>query len=153
MQIEGSIADTTIWTGSRNLDQLKAFITKGVPHSPNSPLHHTTNAYPPTVLPVLRTRLAQRPKYNGAPTLVFIAGAALRVADATRVLKEKELRGEKGGEVAKLFAKHIKLDEHVAFLRRTKLAAAAGTPGRLGKLLERGTWILQLPLSLPRVNH
>ena len=102
---------------------------------------------------MLRTRLAQRPKYNGAPTLVFIAGAALRVADATRVLKEKELRGEKGGEVAKLFAKHIKLDEHVAFLRRTKLAAAAGTPGRLGKLLERGTWILQLPLSLPRVNH
>lgn len=92
-----------------------------------------------TVLPTLRTRLAQRPKYNGAPTLLFLAGAALRVADATRVLKDKDMRGEKGGDVAKLFAKHIKLEEHIAFLRRTKLSAAVGTPGRIGKLLERGT--------------
>lgn len=91
-----------------------------------------------TVLPTLRTRLAQRPKSNGAPTLIFVAGAALRVADVTRILKDKKLRGEKGGEVAKLFAKHVKLDEHVVFLRRTKLSAAAGTPGRLGKLLECG---------------
>ena len=59
----------------------------------------------------------------------------MRVADVTRVLKDKRLRGEKGGEVAKLFAKHIKLEEHVAYLRRTKIAAAAGTPGRVGKLL------------------
>ena len=85
--------------------------------------------------------MAQRPKSNGAPTLIFIAGAALRVADVTRILKDKKLRGEKGGDVAKLFAKHIKLEEHVAFLRRTKLSAAAGTPGRLGKLLESGECI------------
>ena len=70
------------------------------------------------------------------------------------MLKDKELRGEKGGDVAKLFAKHIKLEEHVAFLRRTKLAAAAGTPGRLGKLLERGTCEpgsapAAIPLMLP----
>lgn len=95
-----------------------------------------------TVLPTLRTRLAQRPKSNGAPTLMFIAGAALRVADVTRILKDKKLRGEKGGDVAKLFAKHIKLEEHVTYLRRTKLSAAAGTPGRLGKLLESGGWNL-----------
>ena len=82
--------------------------------------------------------MAQRPKNNGAPTLIFIAGAALRVADVTRVLKDKKLRGEKGGDVAKLFAKHIKLEEHITYLKRTKLSAAAGTPGRLGKLLEAG---------------
>lgn len=64
-----------------------------------------------------------------------MAGAALRVADVTRVLKDRRLRGEKGGEIAKLFAKHIKLEEHVAYLKRTKIAAAVGTPGRLGKLL------------------
>lgn len=92
-----------------------------------------------TVVPTLRTRLAQRPKSNGAPTLIFVAGAALRVADVTRILKDKRLRGDKGGEVAKLFAKHIKLEEHVTYLKRTKIAAAAGTPGRLGKLLENGT--------------
>lgn len=53
----------------------------------------------------------------------------------TRVLKDKKLRGDKGGDVAKLFARHFKLAEHVDYLRRTKVGAAVGTPGRLGKLL------------------
>ncbi|KAL7283219.1 hypothetical protein ACG7TL_002646 [Trametes sanguinea] len=112
---ESAIADTTMWTGPRSLDQLVDFIVK--------------------VLPKLHTRLSQRPKSNGAPTLLYVAGAALRVADVTRVLRDKRLRGEKGGDVAKLFAKHFKLEEHVAYLKRTKIAAAVGTPGRLGKLL------------------
>jgi len=64
-----------------------------------------------------------------------VTGAALRVADVTRVLKDKRLRGEKGGEVAKLFAKHFKLEEHVTYLKRTKVGVAVGTPGRIGKLL------------------
>ncbi|GLB35329.1 putative U3-containing 90S pre-ribosomal complex subunit [Lyophyllum shimeji] len=110
-----SIADTTSWTGPRTLDQIVDFIIK-------------TN-------PTLHKRLSQKSKRNGAPTLLFITGAALRVADVTRVLKDKRLRGEKGGEVAKLFAKHFKLAEHVAYLRRTKVGAAVGTPGRIGKLL------------------
>jgi protein CMS1 len=84
--------------------------------------------------------LSQRSKTTGAPTLLFVAGAALRVVDVTRVLKDKKLRGEKGGEVAKLFAKHFKLAEHVTYLRRTKVGSAVGTPGRIGKLLcETGT--------------
>lgn len=57
------------------------------------------------------------------------------MADVTRILKDKRFRGEKGGDIAKLFARHFKLEEHVAFLKRTKVGAAAGTPGRLGKLL------------------
>jgi len=116
IQIPGSsIADTTKWTGPRTLEQLVDFITK--------------------VLPTLRTRLSQKSKSSGAPTLIFVTGAALRVADVTRVLKDKRLRGEKGGEVAKLFAKHFKLEEHVTYLKRTKVGAAVGTPGRIGKLL------------------
>ncbi|KAG6866079.1 hypothetical protein C0991_008831 [Blastosporella zonata] len=110
-----SIADTTSWDGPRTLDQLVDFIIK-------------TN-------PTLTKRLAQKSKSTGAPTLLFVTGAALRVADVTRVLKDKKLRGDKGGEVAKLFAKHFKLSEHVTYLRRTKVGAAVGTPGRLGKLL------------------
>ncbi|KAG6821162.1 hypothetical protein H0H93_005382 [Arthromyces matolae] len=110
-----SIADTTSWTGPRTLDQLADFIIR-------------TN-------PTLTKRLAQKSKSTGAPTLLFVTGAALRVADVTRVLKDRKLRGDKGGEVAKLFAKHFKLSEHVAYLRRTKVGAAVGTPGRIGKLL------------------
>ena len=57
------------------------------------------------------------------------------MADVTRVLKDKKLRGEKGGEVAKLFAKHFKLEDHVSYLKRTKVGTAVGTPGRIGKLI------------------
>ncbi|KAJ7172692.1 U3-containing 90S pre-ribosomal complex subunit-domain containing protein [Mycena filopes] len=110
-----SIADTSIWTGPRNLDNLLDFIVK--------------------VLPTLRLRLSQRSKTTGAPTLLFVAGAALRVVDVTRVLKDNKLRGDKGGEVAKLFAKHFKLAEHVTYLKGTKVGSAVGTPGRIGKLL------------------
>jgi protein CMS1 len=87
------------------------------------------------VLPTLHTRLGQKSKSNGAPTLLFIAGAALRVTDVTRILKDKRLRGDKGGEVAKLFAKHFKLSDHVSYLKRTKVGTAVGTPNRIGKLL------------------
>lgn len=86
-------------------------------------------------MPVLKTRLAQKPKDLGAPTLLFISAGALRVTDVTRALKTRTLRGEKGGDVAKLFARHFKLEEHVAYLRRARIGAAVGTPGRIGKLL------------------
>ncbi|KAL5533293.1 CMS1 [Sanghuangporus sanghuang] len=115
---ENAIVDTSAWTAPRTLDQLPDFVTK--------------------MVPTLKTRLAQKSKDNGAPTLLFISGAALRVADATRVLKSKTLRGDKGGDVAKLFARHFKLEEHVAYLKRAKIGSAVGTPGRIGKLLCEG---------------
>ena len=93
-----------------------------------------TEEYIPA-LPSLHTRLSQKSKSNGAPTLLYIASAALRVADVTRILKDKKLRGENGGDVAKLFAKHFKLPQHVTYLKRTNIGSAVGTPGRLGKLL------------------
>ncbi|KAJ3785213.1 U3-containing 90S pre-ribosomal complex subunit-domain containing protein [Lentinula aff. detonsa] len=110
-----SISDTTSWTGPRTLDHLSDFIVK--------------------TLPNLHTRLSQKSKNSGSPTLLFITGAALRVADVTRILRDRRLRGEKGGEVAKLFARHFKLAEHCSYLKRTKVGAAVGTPGRIGKLL------------------
>lgn len=53
----------------------------------------------------------------------------------TRVLKNKTLQGEKGSGVAKLFAKHVKLEEHINYLKKTKIGSAVGTPARVGKLL------------------
>jgi len=113
---EGAIVDTSPWAAERSLDSLPDFIAK--------------------VTPSLRLRLSQKSKVNGAPTLIFVAGSALRVADVTRILKNRKLRGEKGGDVGKFFARHIKLEDHITYLRRTKIGAAVGTPGRLGKLLE-----------------
>jgi len=86
-------------------------------------------------VPPLHTRLLQRTKSFGSPTLLFLTGAALRVANVTRVLKNKTLQGEKGAGVAKLFAKHVKLEEHVDYLKKTKIGSAVGTPARVGKLL------------------
>lgn len=113
---ESAIIDASLWVTERTLDSLPDFIAK--------------------VTPSLRLRLSQKPKANGAPTLIFVAGSALRVADVTRILKSRKLRGEKGGDVGKFFARHIKLEDHITYLRRTKIGAAVGTPGRLGKLLE-----------------
>ena len=132
MQIESSIADTTVWTGPRTLDHLVEFIMKSM-LSRCAPLIAFTDLT--TALPNLRLRLSQRSKSSGAPTLLYIAGAALRVADVTRILKDKKLRGDKGGDVAKLFAKHFKLSQHVTYLKQTKVGTAVGTPGRLGKLI------------------
>ena len=67
--------------------------------------------------------------------MLFVAGAALRCVDAARILRDKRLRGEKGADVAKLFAKHFKLQEHVDYVKRKKIGSAVGTPGRIGKLL------------------
>ena len=104
------------------------------------------------MLPNLRLRLLQRPKSNGAPTLIYVAAAALRVADVTRIFKDKRLRSDKSGEVAKLFAKHFKLSHHIDYLKRTKVAAAIGTPGRLGKLLHE-TGKSHLPFILRRLPN
>jgi len=86
-------------------------------------------------LPDLQTNLSKKCTRNGAPSLIFIAGAALRVTDVTRILKDKRLRGQSSGGVAKLFARHFKLSEHVSYLKRSKIGSAVGTPGRIGKLL------------------
>lgn len=95
-------------------------------------------------LPTLKTRLAQRPAQKGAPTALVITSAALRAADLARVLRD--MKGTKGGDVAKLFAKHFKLEEHAEYLRRTLVGAGVGTPGRLGRLLsETSTSVCAFP--------
>lgn len=148
-----------MWTGPRTLDTLPDFIAKG--HFGFFTIVSVADLGS-TVLPTLRTRLGQRSKNNASPTLIYVAGAALRVADVvsraftrvvvqtltefqTRVLKTRTLRGDRGGEIAKLFARHIKLEEHITYLKRTKVGAAVGTSGRLGKLLETGLSSFKTP--------
>jgi protein CMS1 len=125
--------DTTTWTGSRNLDTLVDFIVQGTHFFVLESRSIIT--FRAKAVPLLHTRLLQRTKSPGAPTLLFLTGAALRVADVTRVLKNNTLQGEKGAGIAKLFAKHFKLEEHVRYLKKTKIGSAVGTPGRVGKLL------------------
>lgn len=57
------------------------------------------------------------------------------MADVTRALKNETLQGDRGAGVAKLFAKHCKLEDHIKHLKKTKIGSGVGTPGRVGKLL------------------
>jgi len=63
----------------------------------------------------------------------MVAGNANRVTDLTRAFRP--LKGDKGGEVCKLFARHFKLAEHAEHLKKTKVGVAVGTPGRISALL------------------
>ncbi|CEL52472.1 Protein CMSS1 OS=Danio rerio GN=cmss1 PE=2 SV=1 [Rhizoctonia solani AG-1 IB] len=110
---ESSIVDTTTFTLERTDSSLSEFIT--------------------STCPTLASRIAQRPKHHAAPTAIVLAGAALRVADLTRAIRP--LKGESGGEIAKLFAKHFKLKDHVAHLAKTRVGVAVGTPARISQLL------------------
>ncbi|KAM0792266.1 hypothetical protein ACM66B_004958 [Microbotryomycetes sp. NB124-2] len=95
-------------------------------------------------LPTMPSTLAKVPKIEGAPRIVVVAGAALRVADLCREVKPfktKEI------DVGKLFAKHFKLAEHAEYLAKTKVGIAVGTPNRIGKLLSETESLKLLHLS------
>eukprot|EP00128_Syssomonas_multiformis_P005055 Colp12_sorted_trinity150504_noHs@9995 len=80
---------------------------------------------------------------KGSPVLLIITSAGIRSADVFRALGDfnKECR------VGKLFAKHMKVPEQVAFLKGTHIKIAVGTPNRLCKLIEEGA------LKLDRLKY
>jgi protein CMS1 len=64
-----------------------------------------------------------------------VAGAGQRAADVARVVRKLQT---KDAEVAKLFAKHIKLQDAVKFLKSKRTGMAVGTPKRLEDLMDDG---------------
>ena len=46
------------------------------------------------------------------------------------------MRNVTTGEVAKLCAKHFKLPEQLAHIRKSRFSAACGTPDRVAKLMD-----------------
>ncbi|KAH9994738.1 U3-containing 90S pre-ribosomal complex subunit-domain containing protein [Xylariaceae sp. FL0662B] len=78
-------------------------------------------------------RLGEAPKQNGTPHTIIVTGAGLRAADVVRSVRKYQ---KKGNTVAKLFAKHIKLEESTQFLKKHQTGIAVGTPVRLNDLVE-----------------
>ncbi len=82
-----------------------------------------------------------------------MTAAGLRAADIARYLnnvpvssldfnlKAREVRKfqTKDATVAKLFAKHIKLQDSIKFLKSTRTGIAVGTPQRLKALMDDGS--------------
>lgn len=87
---------------------------------------------------------------SGTPYLLVLTGNAQRAADLTRALRsllpgtdEPPAKRRKGGAssptptVAKLFARHFKLEEQVSWLNSQATPIAVGTPHRVQALLEQ----------------
>ena len=56
----------------------------------------------------------------------------------------KKFRSPVKSEVAKLFAKHFKLAEHIEYVKKTSINIAVGTPGRIKALIETDDEALKL---------
>ncbi|KAF2476261.1 uncharacterized protein BDR25DRAFT_331151 [Lindgomyces ingoldianus] len=110
-----AIRNTSSWTKPRTLENLAAF------------LHKQTKKLKPT--PATPT---------GAPHTIIVTSSGIRAADAFRALRSGlPEQGMKNPSVAKLFAKHLKVDEQVAQLTRFKTDFGVGTPDRLSLLLDQ----------------
>jgi protein CMS1 len=79
---------------------------------------------------------------KGCPKVIVICSGARRAANVINAMS-KELKCK----IAKLFAKHFKVEEQVSFLGEHFCHVAVGTPNRLSKLIELGA----LSLSKTRV--
>jgi hypothetical protein len=57
-------------------------------------------------------------------------------------LKKFQTHGK--AEIAKLFARHFKLAEHIAYVKKTHMNIAVGTPGRIRGLVDAEDGVLKL---------
>ncbi|KAF7557051.1 hypothetical protein G7046_g6138 [Stylonectria norvegica] len=115
----GSIQDTTSWKETRTLEKLPDFLEK-VAESPES--------------------LARSSKKKGSPHTLIVTGAGLRAANIVRSVRRFS---RKDNTVAKLFAKHMKVEEQVLLLQNKKTGIGVGTPARLMELIENGALSLE----------
>ncbi|KAF6810252.1 hypothetical protein CSOJ01_06443 [Colletotrichum sojae] len=109
-----AIKDTTEWAEPRSLDKLPGFLEK---------------------FAEMPEKLHTAPEKKGAPHTIVVAAAGLRAADIVRALRKFQTPKS---TVAKLFAKHMKVDEQVKFLQGTRTGIAVGTPARLMELADNG---------------
>ena len=64
------------------------------------------------------------------PAVIVLTHAAMRAADLSRAMKPL-------GKVAKLFAKHMKIQEQAEFLKKEPVHLVVGTPNRVKALIEQ----------------
>lgn len=92
------VQDSTSWTKPRTLDSLPEFLKS---------LSSNLNPTPP--------------KPAGSPHTIVVTASGIRAADVCRSLKSGlPKQGVKDASVAKLFAKHLKLADQVAHLKKSK---------------------------------
>ncbi|RGP71101.1 DNA rna dead deah box type [Fusarium longipes] len=120
-----AIQDTTTWQEPRTLDKFPDFL-ESVTEDPEL--------------------LKKSAKKKGAPHTLIVAGAGLRAADIVRSMRKFQ---SKENSIAKLFAKHMKVEEQVQFLQNHRTGICVGTPARLMDLIDNGKPFPPLPNEPP----
>ncbi|KAK6522117.1 hypothetical protein TWF281_002683 [Arthrobotrys megalospora] len=116
---ESIYVDTTAHTAQRSLPNLCEYMEKFCTKKGQSSISH----------------LKSSPKAAGSPHTIFITPAALRAADVVRILRKYQTPDS---QIAKFFAKHVKLSEAVEYAKKTRIGIAVGTPARLVDLIKDG---------------
>lgn len=70
---------------------------------------------------------------TSSPHTLIITSSAIRAQD---VLREVRKYGTEDSKIAKLFAKHMKLEEMVQYVQKTRFGIGAGTSARIQRLIE-----------------
>ncbi|GAA5794883.1 U3-containing 90S pre-ribosomal complex subunit-domain containing protein [Helicostylum pulchrum] len=79
-------------------------------------------------------KLAKKPTVLASPVALIITHSAIRAVDLGRALKEFGTTAK----VAKLFAKHFKIEDQIYFLEHEAIHMGIGTPNRLQALVDQG---------------
>ncbi|KAK6330892.1 hypothetical protein TWF718_003090 [Orbilia javanica] len=116
---ESIYIDTTAHAAERSLQNLCEYMEKFCTKKGQSSISH----------------LKSSPKAPGSPHTIFISPAALRAADVVRIMRKYQTTDS---QIAKFFAKHVKLSEHIEYSKKTRIGIAVGTPARLVDLIKDG---------------
>ncbi|CAO3624669.1 unnamed protein product [Mucor fragilis] len=79
-------------------------------------------------------KLAKKPTVLASPVALIVTHSAIRAVDLCRALKEFASTAK----IAKLFAKHFKIEDQIWFLEHESIHMGVGTPNRLQALVEQG---------------
>ncbi|KAF2440232.1 hypothetical protein P171DRAFT_419775 [Karstenula rhodostoma CBS 690.94] len=110
-----TLRDTTSYTEPRTLESLAAFLKQQCKHIQATPKES-----------------------RGAPHTLVISASGQRAADVFKSLRTGlPKQGIRNPNVAKLFAKHMKITEQVENLKQYKVDFGVGTPDRLSALLDQ----------------
>ncbi|ESO01664.1 hypothetical protein HELRODRAFT_192229 [Helobdella robusta] len=113
---------------------------------------HTPLSFLRELIPKWKRSMKMNSGVSGSPIVIIVCSSAIRCVEFIRQIKD--LKSGDKYIIAKLFAKHLKLDKTQDFLRSKVIHLAVGTPNRLAALISSGdlrlTTLKHLVLD---VNH
>lgn len=113
-------------------DSCMVKLAEGIPQDVDNLSDHIKSVFGPSWKEVLtEEKLVEDAIDAGSPALVIVSTSALRSLEILRGLKSFT----KQCHPAKLFAKHMKVEDQATSLKSSRVNIASGTPSRINKLI------------------